>query len=114
MSRTTSRSHVRVHFSKHAVLQMAERHYTKDEIGKMLSTIDPRLVVEIITVLPKAKDKAKDQRLQKLLALRAELAKARQTLKSCTKQKSKDKWHAEVERLERDVGREYDKHSGST
>ena len=96
MSSNLLTSHPNVSFTHHAVERMQERGYSLDDVDAMLGSIDQRLVVQVITLLPKrcARD---DQ--QEIDLLRRKLQHAQRTLSRCKATKSKKRWTAEVERL---------------
>lgn len=88
--------HPNVHLSRHAVDQMSARGYMLADIDRMLGGVDSRLVMEIITVLPRNPDQSKtSRRLQK------DLEHARSVLKGCKNSKAITKWTEQVSALER-------------
>lgn len=82
------------------------------DIDKMLGTIDPRLVVQIITVLPRETGGDGKDDKRRLKSLRKQLSSARRTLRGCKQEKSKVKWTDEVERLQREVDRASERLNG--
>ena len=96
--------HPNVFLSAHAVERMSDRGYTMADIDAMLGTIDPRLVVEVVTVLPRDNSRTRtavsDARIK---PLEKKLHAARRTLKQCTKKKAVQRWTEEVAQLQKAV-----------
>ena len=81
-----------VRLTQHALARIDEREYSTAEIDTMLSSIDSRLVVHVITVLPK-----------KACKLSKQLTCARKTLAKCKRQKAIERWTRNVSLLEEQV-----------
>ena len=84
--------HANVRLSQHAVTRIADRDYSAAEIDAMLSSIDSRLVVHVITVLPRKK---KGQKVS------SKLTCARKTLAQCKRPKAIERWTKKVSLLEK-------------
>lgn len=91
--------HPHVYLTQHAVERMAQRSYTMSDVDAMLGSIDPRLVVQVITVLPRDSSgvPASDKRAKKAVR---QLNEARKTLAQCKKKKSVERWTKRVAILE--------------
>ena len=95
--------HPNVSMSQHALAQMSDRGYTMADIDQMLGNLDPRLVVQIITVLPRETGSDGRDEKRRLRSLRKKLSHAHVVLSTCSKAEKKSKWTAEVERLRREI-----------
>ena len=92
--------HPHVYLTQHAVERMVERSYTMSDIDAMLGSIDPRLVVQVITVLPRDNSgvSASDKRANKVAK---QLNNARKTLATCKNKKAVKRWTHTVDVLEK-------------
>ena len=75
---------------------MQERGYSLDDVDTMLGNLDQRLLVQVITVLPKPCSPDNQQEIDRL---RRKMEHAQRTLDKCKASKSKQRWTAEVKRL---------------
>ena len=88
--------HANVIMTQHAIDRMSERGYCLRDVEMMLGKVDPRLVIEIITILPRTAERDGAD-----LRVKSQLKAAELALEHAETKRQKKRWRKKINKLQK-------------